>query len=471
MDSTSAIVVGLLTIISFMIGGVSGFLVFRTLDRRTEGQKVLDQQQITNDFKAAANEFLVSAQQNLTTTAKHALEAQSQAQASDLQTKKELIDQRLQDTNASLTTLKTQIEAFDGKQAATLSKFETEFRRQTEETLKNAQETLLTVADERLKRETAENAGELDTKKQLIDHRLDEVNATLERVRSLLQEFDTKQDSRVTSLDTQISLLTKTTTGLERALKDNRARGQLGEQMAESILELCGLSRGIDYLVQQTIVGDEGKSRPDFTFLLPNNLTLNMDSKFPLDNYLQYIEADSEADQKAYKDKFLKTDVRKRIKEVTGKDYINSEQNTLDYVLLFIPSEPIYRFVLNEDEKIFHEALSNRVVLCSPLTLYSIVQVIRQASRNYRVEKNSREILNLLGTFTKKWAMYVEEMDDMGKSLDAARTHYDNLLGTRTRMLQVQMNRAQRLLVQTAKDDKTVVIMKSESKLTEELDD
>ncbi|MBL8147047.1 MAG: DNA recombination protein RmuC [Anaerolineae bacterium] len=163
--------------------------------------------------------------------------------------------------------------------------------------------------------------------------------------------------------------------------------------------------------------------------------------------------------------------MRKRIKEVTGKDYINSEQNTLDYVLLFIPSEPIYRFVLNEDEKVFHEALSNRVVLCSPLTLYSIVQVIRQATRNYRVEKNSREILNLLGNFTKRWAKYVEEMDKMGKSLDAARTHYDNMLGTRTRMLQVQMDKAQRLLVQTAKDDETVGIIESEPELVEELDD
>lgn len=445
MDSTTAAVSGVLVLGAFIAGGVLGFLLFRAMQRRTERQIAVDKEQIQNGFTAAANQFLVTAQTSLLTSAKEALERQSQAQSSELQTKKELIDQRLQDTNASLSILRSQIDAFDGKQAEVLGKFRTDFTRNAEETLKNAQHTLLTVAEERLKRETAENVGELDTRKQLIDQRLDEVNATLEKVRGLMQEFDGKQDSRMSGLDAQIRLLTQTTTGLERALKDNRARGQLGEQIAESILDLCGLILDVHYRKQQSIEADNGKVRPDFTFMLPNGLKLNMDSKFPLDNYLEYLHAESETEGNVLKERFLKNDVRARIKEVTSKEYINVKQNTLDYVLLFIPSEPVYRFMLDEDANLFAEALQKKVVLCSPLTLYSIVQVIHQAARNFRVEQNAQEILSVLTEFTKQWQMFADELDKMGDQLDRAQDQYRKLSGVRTDKLQKQMDRTSAL--------------------------
>lgn len=471
METSTILAAVLIAILSFVVGAITGFFLNRTIERNTRQQAANSHVKMEDSFKAAANEFLSSAQTSLIASAKLELGTQSEAQRKELQAKEELIDRRLQDTNASLTALKTQIDAFDGNQAAMLGKFSTDFTRSAEETLMNAQETLIKLANERLKSETTENKVELESKRQIIDQRLNDLNSTLDKVRTLIQDFDSKQEVRITSLDTQISSLTQTTKGLEHALKDNRARGRLGEQIAESVLELCGLSKGIDYLVQQTIEGEDGNNvRPDFTFLLPNDYTLNMDSKFPLDNYMSYLQADSETDQKTYKEKFLRTDIRGHIKKITGKAYINPEQNTLDYVLLFIPSEPIYRFLLDEDDSVFKEALSSHVVLCSPLTLYSIVQVIRQSARNYRVEKNSREILTLLATFTRKWEMYVEEMDKIGKSLDAARVQYDYVVGTRTHMLQLEMNKANRLLIKTAKDDEAIIATEGVSEVIEVID-
>ena len=122
---------------------------------------------------------------------------------------------------------------------------------------------------------------------------------------------------------------------------------------------------------------ETSQSRPDYTFLLPQNLKLNMDVKFPLDNYLHYLETDAESDRVKFKSQFLK-DVRNRIKEVTTRDYINPEENTVDYMIVFIPNEQVYAFINENDATLLDDDLKTKVILCSPITLYAILAVIRQ---------------------------------------------------------------------------------------------
>ena len=100
--------------------------------------------------------------------------------------------------------------------------------------------------------------------------------------------------------------------------------------MAEDIIKLIGLVEGINYVKQKTLESSSG--RPDYTFFLPNNLRINMDVKFPMDNYQHYLDAHSEHDKKRYKDELLKN-TRIMIKQVTTRDYINPAENTVDYVI------------------------------------------------------------------------------------------------------------------------------------------
>ena len=98
------------------------------------------------------------------------------------------------------------------------------------------------------------------------------------------------------------------------------------------MLRLSGLIEGINFIKQKQL--ETTGSKPDFTFLLPQNLKLNMDVKFPFNNYQLYAEAKMEKEREEYRKKFL-TDVRNRIKEVQTREYINPEENTVDYVILF----------------------------------------------------------------------------------------------------------------------------------------
>jgi DNA recombination protein RmuC len=198
--------------------------------------------------------------------------------------------------------------------------------------------------------------------------------------------------------------------------------------MAEDVLRLAGFIEGVNYLKQRVL--DAAASRPDYTFWLPQGLKVNMDVKFPLNSYLRYLECENDVARETHKTQFLR-DVRTRIKEVTTRDYINPEDNTLDYVLVFIPNEQVYAFINQNDPEIMDEALKSKVILCSPFTLFAILAVIRQSLDNFSMEKTAGEILGLVKNFRKEWEKFTDSMVKMGEKLDGAREEYRKMTTTR----------------------------------------
>lgn len=315
------------------------------------------------------------------------------------------------------------------------------------EVLKRSQDNFMTLAQERLGRQTLQHAQELDGKKQLIDQQLAAMNGKLSDVTKLVNGFEEKSAERLGALGSQLQQLNQTSSLLQKALADNKARGKWGERIAEDILKMLGLVEGINYLKQATATGEgmDRKIRPDFTFKLPNGMTLNMDSKFPLDNYLLCLNAETQLERDGYQKKFL-ADVRNRVKEVCTKEYINEAQSTIDCVLIFIPNEQIYRFIHECDDSIIDDALHQKVIICSPLTLFVVLAVVRQAVENFKLEQSSREILALLNQFKQQWGKYVERMDEIGTALDKARTVYVDVVGTRQHALERPMTKIDNLM-------------------------
>jgi DNA recombination protein RmuC len=187
-----------------------------------------------------------------------------------------------------------------------------------------------------------------------------------------------------------------------------------------------------------------------------------MDVKFPLDNYLRYLETDDELEQRRARDDFLR-DVRGHVKTLASRGYSDSSGGasgassgeSVDCVLLFIPNEALYSFIHEQDRTILDDALGQKLVFCSPLTLYAVLAVVRQAVDNFRVERTSNEILTRLGEFAKQWGRYVERMDKLDRSLTTARKDFDELVGTRERMLQRELDRIDDLRCGSALDAPT----------------
>jgi DNA recombination protein RmuC len=240
----------------------------------------------------------------------------------------------------------------------------------------------------------------------------------------------------------QTAALMQSTQALREALASTKVRGQWGERMAEDVLRLAGFIEGVNYWKQRTIEGIG--SRPDYTFRVPPNLELNMDVKFPLDNYLRFLDAGSEEEKSRYRNSFLR-DVKARIKEVTTRDYINSERNTLECVLLFIPNEQIYSFIHEQDHSIFDEGIKNKVVFCSPITLFAVLAVIRQAADNFSLNEASNEMLRQLGAFKKQWGEFINKLGNLGKRLADAQKDYEALMTTRRQKLERPLNRLEEI--------------------------
>lgn len=324
-----------------------------------------------------------------------------------------------------------------------------EFQALSQDALAKASEQFLSLAEQRFARQTESGTRELDTKKQLIDQQLDAMNSRLEQVSNLVNETENKRQASFGQLTAnlqdirqQTENLTASTTTLRQALSSTRARGQWGERMADDILRMLGFVEGINYRRQEVIEG--AGSRPDFVFLLTDGMQMNMDVKFPFDNYVKFLGEESEAERDRYKGAFLK-DVRARIKEVTSREYINPEGGTVDYVLLFIPNESVYSFIHESDPEVLDTALRSKVICCSPFTLFAVLAVVRQAASNFALQQASEEIISLFGRFNNEWGKFQEALETHGRRLKSAQTSYDELTGPRKRMLERPLNRIESL--------------------------
>ncbi len=230
--------------------------------------------------------------------------------------------------------------------------------------------------------------------------------------------------------------LQETTQSLASTLSNNKLRGQWGERMAEDIIRYAGLLENVNYRKQVSQAASG--TRPDFVFLLPDERVVNMDVKFPLNNYLAMVNASGAGEREAAEKDFFKN-VRARIKELRGREYINPVENTLDFVLLFIPNEQVFSFIQEKAPGMMDEALKERVVLCSPFTLYAVLSVIRQAHEHFRFEKDIKKILNHIDIFAKHFETFKGRFIEFGDLIVKLDGKYSDIRDTSFRNMETKL--------------------------------
>ncbi len=311
------------------------------------------------------------------------------------------------------------------------------------ESLRSAVDTVMSVASSKLGDQLAAGKVVIDREREQVTNQVSVVGSELRRVGDLVAELQKERAEQNGQLSTGIeqalhvtSALADTTQSLREALASPKARGQWGERMAEDVLRAAGFLEGTSYH-KQTKLSTGGL--PDYTFPLPTGHVVNMDVKFPIDNYLRWLETD-DADQRAKLAKVFRRDVRDRVKELTDRAYIDPSI-TVDYLLLFVPNESVYGFLHEHDPGLIDFALSHKVVLCSPTTLFAVLAVIRHAVDNFMVERRSHEILGALGELRVQWERWDEPIDKMQRGLDSAQRAFDELSGTRRRQFERQLEK------------------------------
>lgn len=287
-------------------------------------------------------------------------------------------------------------------------------------------------------------------------------NHTKERMTEILEPFKEKFDElkkqsainneQFVKLDLHIkdvietgSKISTDTNTLASALKgDNMKQGKWGELILERVLELSGLRKGEEYVVQTGF----GSKKPDATVLLPENRAIFIDAKTTLSSYDAYLNAESDEEAAHYLSQFHAS-VKSHISNLAKKEYFEMEEYTSpEYVLMFIPIESCYALLFENNNDLWEFAWKNKVMPVSPSTLLSALKIINNFNVVNRQNKNALEIAALAGKMIDKFSELLKDMNSIQKSLSAALTKLngrDNLVRQAERLQELGAKNSKQL--------------------------
>ena len=293
-----------------------------------------------------------------------------------------------------------------------------------------------------------ENKIDLDNESYPFNKTLKELEETIEKIVTSYEGYLTTREGFNTKLDD----LKNVTSRLNLTLSSNQKRGNWGEIQVEKILEDSGLVKGQNFETQKPM--ESGKI-PDVTLNLPEGQILNLDVKFPLNNYMKYLDViekrENSIDESDYdlldksaselKNDFL-SDVRKRVNEVTKEGYIDPKNNTIDYALLFVPVEGIFQFIVENELEltngkidIYNEAIEKNIIMVPPSLLLVYYSTIKNAVETFSLQDKARDLIDLHKVFLTQWDKYRKQIDGLQASITSLQNKYDELTNVRSNEL------------------------------------
>ncbi len=285
---------------------------------------------------------------------------------------------------------------------------------------------------------------------EIIENEESQIYKLLNRSDQTVKDFLEKTGeikSSITGVDQQ-------TRNLISVLNNNQSRGQWAEFQVEDLLEIMEYKEGLHYQTQKRM---SSGTIPDFTFYLPENKTINMDSKFPLTNYMEIAKLnrdleDETLDELAQKEitesirsknkEFLDKAIKTKIDDTSSREgYISAEEGTVDFVLMYIPLENLYHFLLTSEiganrTPVIQYAFSKKVILVSPQTLMAYLETIRHSMKLFSLQTDTKNILATHEKIKVEIRKFIESFDDVTKRLDQTVKSFEALKTTRVNKLE-----------------------------------
>jgi DNA recombination protein RmuC len=328
---------------------------------------------------------------------------QANANAARLEKRNGELEAELKSLNERLMTERQQLETIQDK-------FRKEF-----EAISNK---LIVDNTSRFNQQSSESLGKLLTP---LKETLGEFKTSLETTRR-----ETATHSAL--LKEQIGRIGTEAANLSKALKgDVKALGNWGENMLDQILEKSGLQREVHYRRQRGAKDVEGDQRfLDVIVELPDKRNLVIDSKVSLRAYEESVNAPDETARQERLGQHIES-MRKHFKELGAKRYQDIHGiNSPDFVLMYVPVEAAFFAAIAREPGLFAEALDHNVVLITNSTLLATLRTVAHVWRLADQQKHVLEIAENGGKLYDKFVGFVEDLQSVGKSLDAARVSWEN---------------------------------------------
>ncbi|URM27124.1 DNA recombination protein RmuC [Pseudomonas frederiksbergensis] len=297
----------------------------------------------------------------------------------------------------------------------------------------------LTKEFERLANEVLERKGKAfkELNQESITNLLNPLHIEMKGFKAKVEDIHAKDAEQRVELRTELKNLQtlnkeitdqadKLTTALQGQKK---VQGNWGELMLENVLDNSGLRLGIDYKREVSFTTEEGRQRPDAIIYLPHKQHLIIDAKTSLMSYTQYVNADNDLERGQALAAHTKA-VSDRVNELADRDYFKLPGlNSPEVVIMFIPIESAYVEALKYDETLFQRAIERNVLVATPTTLLTSLNIVRQLWRFEDQNKHTAELANRAEKFYNKLNGFLTSMQGVGNQLNRARESYDKAFG------------------------------------------
>nr|WP_184718963.1 DNA recombination protein RmuC [Streptosporangium saharense] len=294
----------------------------------------------------------------------------------------------------------------------------------------------LELAETRLAAGRAEAAGELEQRKQAVEHLIEPLKDTLARVETQLRDTQAGQRAAHAELAKHIDVVRESneqlrlqTTALVRALQRPEARGRWGELQLRRVAEIAGMQRFCDFDEQASVATADGALRPDMVVRLAGGKNIVVDSKVSLAAYLEAAESADPDHQSVRLDSHARH-VREHVDRLAGKAYWQAFSPAPEFMVLFIPGEAFLAPALERDPGLLEYAMRRRVHIATPTTLITMLRTAHYAWQQAALSENARAVFELGKELYERLGTLGQNMETMGRSLGRAVEAYNRTVGS-----------------------------------------
>jgi DNA recombination protein RmuC len=304
----------------------------------------------------------------------------------------------------------------------------------TEQTKLQMRDTFTALASDALRA----NAEELNRRaREDLSHVVDPLKINLTSLDGYVRELEKSRKGAYDALQQQLthlgethSKLQETTTTLTQALKSPTVRGRWGELQLRRVVEMAGMDPHVAFDEQAAIQS----GRPDMIVHLPNGGILPIDSKVPLEAYLEAMEAIDDRIRMRRLDKHAKA-MRERVRELGQKMYWDQFDAAPDFVVMFVPNEACLGAAFERDPALLEYAIGKKVLISSPVNLLALLKAVAYGWQQYQITENALKIAREGQDLYKRIETFISHLTEMGRSLGRSIEGYNKAIASLERRL------------------------------------
>jgi len=311
-----------------------------------------------------------------------------------------------------------------------------EFARLSSEALRHNADQFLQLADTRLGESRTAAEGDLARRQEAIEHLLAPIAEQLGRYDEGMQQLERERVRSYTALTEQMRQLAtshdrleKETRSLVTALRSPQTRGRWGELQLRRVVEMAGMLERCDFTEQVTTAGDGGRLRPDLVVHLPGGRNVAVDAKVPMQAFLDANEAEDESTRRLHLAGHGRQ-MKAHVDALAKKEYWKRVDPSPEFVVAFIPGDPLLTAALEHEPGLMEYAVANHVLLATPTSLIALLRAVAYGWQQEALTENARQVQVLGAQLYERISVLGDHMAGVGRSLTGAVAAYNKAVGS-----------------------------------------